>query len=198
MPNRADDPDFSLVCASQKGDKAAFENLVAKYQNRIFNMLLRFISDYEMALDLSQETFLRAYQSLGSFKGESAFFTWLFRIALNVAKSKRRQVIRMPKRISLSFSKTTEAPLDFPGHEPSPDAHLIATEMQSSLQTAISSLPDEFRQAFILRDLQDLSYEEIQTILHCPIGTVRSRIHRARALLREKLSPVVEENAFQK
>jgi len=186
-------PDYLLVCASQKGDKSAFEKLVVKYQNRIFNMLLRMLGDYEIALDLSQETFTHAYQGLKNFKRESAFFTWLFRIALNIATSKKRQLARHSYKILLS--QESDYPLESlqdVTREVSPETQLIQQEMQSEVQKAISSLPSEFKEALILRDMEDLSYEEIQEILCCPLGTVRSRIHRARLMLKEKLSSMTE------
>ncbi|NUM35638.1 MAG: sigma-70 family RNA polymerase sigma factor [Candidatus Brocadiae bacterium] len=186
-------PDYPLVCASQKGDKEAFEQLVLKYQNRIFNMLLRMIGDYEIALDLSQETFTHAYQGLKKFKKESAFFTWLFRIALNIATSKKRQLARHSQKVFLSQeSDSSLNSIEDATREISPENHLLQEEMQSEIQKAISSLPSEFREALILRDMEDLSYEEIQEILCCPLGTVRSRIHRARLMLKEKLSGMTE------
>ncbi len=193
MANICPCPDQLLVCASQKGDKGAFEKLVIKYQDRIFNMLLRMLGDYETALDLSQETFTHAYQGLKKFKRESTFFTWLFRIALNMATSRKRQLARSSQKIFLSQEpdSSMESFQDVT-REPSPEAYLIQQEMQSEIQKAISSLPLEFREALILRDMEALSYEEIQEILGCPLGTVRSRIHRARLMLKEKLSSVSE------
>ena len=192
MANSEKCPDLDLVDACQNGDSEAFTALVTRYQNRIFNTILRLIGDYETALDLTQETFLRAYQNLSGFQKKSAFFTWLFRIAINIATSKRRQYARRPRNFHFSQYDGDAGNNNYiepPDEQPLPPDVLLQQEMQSLLQQEICALPDEFRQVLILRDIEGLSYEEIHLIVDCPIGTVRSRLHRARAMLKDRLSP---------
>ena len=191
MANSEKCPDFDLVDACQKGDSEAFTELVTRYQNRIFNTILRMIGNYETALDLTQETFLRAYQNLTGFQKKSAFFTWLFRIAINIATSKRRQYARRPRKFCFSqydSGETAGPKIEPPDKQPLPQDTLVQREMQSLVQQEISALPDEFRQVLVLRDIEGLSYEDIHLIIDCPIGTVRSRLHRARAMLKDRLS----------
>ncbi len=189
------DEDLVYVHAVLKGDIHAFDHLVTKYQDPIFNVILRMIGNYETALDLSQETFLKAYQGLNKFREQSSFFTWLFQIALNIANSQRRYYARHPHSISLSSntenSNNTEESIleeNSQNKELFPETQLIQSEMQSLVQKAISTLPKEFKEAIILRDIQGFSYEDIVKILKCPIGTVRSRLHRGREMLKEKLN----------
>lgn len=191
MASLAPDPDRELVVACQNGDQHTFEILMTKYQNQIFNLMLRMLGDYETSLDLTQDTFLQAYQGIKGFKLESTFFTWLFRIALNLATNQRRAYARRPRTVSLSQPLSNDNNEDHtanvPGNEPVPEAVLIQQETRSRVQQAIASLPPEFRETLILRDIQGLSYEQIQDILQCPIGTVRSRLHRGRDMLKDKL-----------
>lgn len=190
MAHNIQDSDLSLVLASQNGNRDAFEKLVIKYQNRIFNALLRMIGDYETALDLCQDTFLKAYQNLGGFQRKSTFFTWLFRISINVATTKKRQYSTRPRSYSLSQydSEKSLEMNEFRAKESSPRQSLQEQEDRDILYQEISSLPHEFRTALVLRDIEGLSYEEIQNILECPIGTVRSRLHRARLILKDRLA----------
>lgn len=187
----APDPDHDMVVACQHGDQHVFESLMMKYQNQIFSLMLRMLGDYDTALDLTQDTFLQAYQGIKGFKLESTFFTWLFRIALNLATNQRRTYLRHPRTVSLSRNKPDDQnesyTADLQDSLPSPETTLIQQETRSLVQKAISLLPPEFRETVILRDIQGLSYEQIQEILQCPIGTVRSRLHRGRDMLKDKL-----------
>ncbi len=188
MATYAHDPDINLVQSAKNGDSQAFEKLVMQYQNRIFNTVLRMLGDYEAALDLTQETFLRAYQGLARFKQESTFFTWLFRICLNVATSQRRLYAHHGHPISINSTNDEEnTNWELESKEAQAEVNLVQKEIQSAVQKAIATLPYEFREALVLRDIEGLSYEQIQEILDCPLGTVRSRIHRGRAMLKEKL-----------
>lgn len=194
MLNAVKDDDFRFVKACQNGDRESFETLVHKYQNRIFNTMIRMIGDYETALDLTQEVFLRAYKNITSFKMKSTFFTWLFRIAINIATSKRRQYAQRPKNYMFSQYEVDENKgADPESEEPGPEYNLLQEEMKSTVQQAINELPLDFKQVLVLRDIEGMSYEEIQVIVQCPIGTVRSRLHRARQILKEKLTEKIQQ-----
>jgi len=169
------------------------EALYQRYSDRIYNMLLRMLGNEEDALDVAQETFLRAHKSIGSFRGSSSEYTWLFRIALNCAYShlkgqKRRQLARLD-----SGSDDTEESFSDTVDNGSPDAHstLVKSETESVVQSAILKLPDELRSAIVMRDIEELSYEEIAEIEGCPEGTVKSRVHRAREMLKGMLRTVL-------
>ena len=185
--------DQALVERAQAGDKHAFELLVVKYQRKLARLLSRFIRDSAEVEDVSQEAFIKAYRALPSFRGESAFYTWLYRIGINTAKnylvSRRR---RAPT--STEFDIEDAESFEDAGllHDlNTPEATLLTKEIGDTVNAAVEALPAELRTALTLRELEGLSYEEIAQTMNCPIGTVRSRIFRAREAVAEKLRPLL-------
>ncbi|MDA7978486.1 MAG: sigma-70 family RNA polymerase sigma factor [Pirellulales bacterium] len=180
--------DAELIQATLAGDTAAFGDLVRAYQDRLFNSLVHVVRCPEEAQDVVQDAFVQAFTKLSTFKGTSAFYTWLYRIAFNVSISRRRK--RRPS-VSLEHGK------DEMGAEPAaalvPD-RMELTERAAQLNTALEALTEEHRTVLILREMEDCSYEEIAEMLDLPIGTVRSRLHRARMDLREHLKEVMQED----
>lgn len=180
--------DQHLIEATLAGNKNAFGELMLRYQDRLFGTLVHMLGSMHDARDITQEAFLSAYEKLGSFRQESSFYSWLFRIAYNAAVSSRR---RKGSRNQSLNSNHDHVPSD---HSPQNDPanRLQIEESQHQVREALESLGAEYRDAIILKEIEGLRYEEIAEIQDCPIGTVRSRIHRARQLLREKLARVVE------
>jgi len=174
------DGDQQLVERAQKGDTRAFDLLVLKYQGRVANLVSRYVSNAAEVEDVTQEAFIKAYRALPKFRGDSAFYTWLYRIAANAAKN---HLVALGRRPSSDQVIDETEHFDLPGrlkdHE-SPDAVLMGMELEQAVNNAIDSLPEELKAALTLREFEGLSYEEIAEILSCPIGTVRSRIFRAR------------------
>lgn len=187
-PSSGGDPDLPLVRRAREGDTAAFEELVAKYEDKIYHLALRYSNDSHEAFDLAQETFIRVYTSLKSFAGRSLFSTWLYRVAVNVCldelRRKRRQPILSVDEPIVTEEGTIERELESP--DAGPDERLARVETRSVIEAEIAALPPEFRQAVILRDSMGMSYEEISRIMEVSLGTVKSRIHRGRAALRER------------
>lgn len=187
------DIDWQLVEQVQRGDKRAFSLLVTKYQRKIMRLLSRLIRDSAEIEDVAQEAFVRAYRALPGFRGESAFYTWLYRIAINTAKNHLMAAGRRP-----SVSDTdADAAERFDGAEAlrdvaTPDALLLSKEVGEAVNRAIDRLPEDLRKAIVLREIDGLSYEEISAALSCPIGTVRSRIFRAREAIAAELKPLLE------
>ncbi|TAJ93452.1 MAG: RNA polymerase sigma factor RpoE [Gammaproteobacteria bacterium] len=186
--------DSQLVARVQKGDKAAFNLLVLKYQSRIINLVSRFIRNHADALDVTQEAFIKAYRALPNFRGESAFYTWLYRIAVNTAKNFLATQTRRYSDHEQEFSEIEQ----FEGNEAlkensTPEHLLLTEEIQTTVISAIEKLPDDLRTAITLREIDGLSYEEIAGVMECPIGTVRSRIFRAREAVDQVLKPLLEE-----
>jgi RNA polymerase sigma-70 factor (ECF subfamily) len=177
--------DASLIAATLAGDTAAFGRLVRLYQDRLYNSLLRVLGSAEDAADIVQDAFVQAYVKLESFRGSSAFYTWLYRIAFNLAMSHAR---REHKTASLDGLKslTGSEPVD---GQPAPDAGLLQGENVAMVRAALAELDADHRQIIVLREIDGCRYEEIAEILDLPIGTVRSRLFRARMQLRERLSP---------
>ncbi len=176
-----------LIAECLAGDSAAFGQLVVRYQDRLYNALFRALGSAEDARDVSQETFVQAFQKLDSFRGESQFYTWLFRIALNAAASHRRKRAQKHTASASMGTAMGETPDTRPDSLP---AHGLETEeRQAAVQAALQKLAPEFRTPLVLREIDGLKYEEIAEVLACPIGTVRSRIHRARSELRMLLEP---------
>lgn len=185
--------DARLVEAALRGDRDAFGDLVSRYQDRLFNTLLRIAGSREDAADAAQDAFVQAYLKLGSFRGDSQFFTWLYRIAMNVALSRRRR--RRPMG-SLDAAKTSagEEPMDAAA---GPGDQMLAHESAEQVQAALADLAEGHRKILVLRELEGCSYEVIADILELPVGTVRSRLFRARLQLRDKLRSMWGEEAPQ-
>ncbi len=182
--------DEQLIQECLNGHPEAFGQLVGKYQQRLYHSVVRLMGNHTDATDVTQEAFIQAYEKLSGFRGESAFYSWLFRIAWNNAMTWRRK--RRPAnsletlRESTGVEPTDRNPLAAPEHP------LEVTERQALVRKALQGLPEEYREVLVLKEMEDLSYEEIARIVNCPIGTVRSRIHRGREELRQRLSRVLE------
>ena len=184
--------DQELIAECLKGQTHAFGDLVARYQNRLYNTLVIVLGSVDDAHDVAQEAFVSAFQKLHTFKGRSAFYSWLFRIALNSAASQRRKLSRVAVSIDVSRDESGMEPVD--RHPASrPEHALETTERQTAVRAALAELAEEFRTALVLKEMEALSYEQIAEIVGCPLGTVRSRIHRARSELREKLQSLLRE-----
>ncbi len=178
--------DQELIEHSLSGRTEAFGLLVNRYQPRLYRALVNVLGSREDALDVSQDAFVQAYQKLSSFRGDSAFYSWLFRIAMNAAVSTRRRGRKPSASIELRRELAGEEPID--GHvDRAPEHGLEQLERQQLVQRALSSLSEEYRTPLILKEMDGMRYEEIAEVLDCPLGTVRSRIHRGRTELREKL-----------
>lgn len=188
------DIDQELVLRAQAGDKRAFELLVLKYQRRVERLLSRLVRDPGEIDDLAQEAFIRAYRALPSFRGESAFYTWLYRIVVNTAKNVLAARGRQPQLVSdgRDDDESLDAAELLPDYH-TPEAELANRQIVSTVNAVMESLPEELRTAISLRELEGLSYEEIAGIMNCPIGTVRSRIFRAREAIAVKLRPLLEQ-----
>ena len=186
-------PDQQLIAECLAGQTHAFGDLVLRYQNRLFNTLITVLGSADDARDVAQEAFVHAFQKLHTFRGRSAFYSWLFRIALNSAVSQKRKMNRVAVSIEAAREQSGAEPLDrHPGSRP--EHALELSEQQGAVRAALAELAEEFRTALVLKEMEDLSYEEIAEIVGCPIGTVRSRIHRARAELRERLQGLLQES----
>jgi RNA polymerase sigma-70 factor (ECF subfamily) len=188
--------DALLIKAFQKGDKRAFDELVIRHKDRIFNLCYRFLEDYEEANDSAQEAFVKAYGSLSTFRLESSFSTWLYRIAVNTCKNKLGSSAYKAKRkmVSLDNPGTPSneiPPMEIPNGAPSPLARMEEKEKMALVQKALDTLPTEFKMVVTLRDVEGLSYEQIAEITGLHLGTVKSRIARARTELRNKLRGVL-------
>ncbi len=186
--------DQLLVQRVQSGDQKAFELLVAKYQRRIFRLISRFVRDAALAEDVAQETFLRAYRAIGQFRGDSQFYTWLYRIAVNTAKksladSARDPVIRESSTIS-EDGETFVSGEQLTDME-TPEAVLASREIARTVNAAMEALPEDLRTAIALREIEGMSYEDIAQAMNCPVGTVRSRIFRAREAIARQLRPLL-------
>jgi RNA polymerase sigma-70 factor (ECF subfamily) len=194
---RAADSDALLVERFKKGDVRAFEMLVVKYQRRIERLIGRMVRDTDLVQDIAQETFIRVYRALPQFRGDSAFYTWLYRIAVNSAKKALTDMKRDPVLTEAAFAsradddETSHAETELTDGE-TPESLLASKEIAGTVNDAIEALSDELRQAITLREIEGLSYEEIAEAMNCPIGTVRSRIFRAREAIAERLRPHIE------
>ncbi len=185
--------DKELVARVQKGDKKAFDLLVQKYQHRIVQLIGRYINDPSERLDVAQESFIKAYRALPNFRGDSAFYTWLYRIATNTAKNHLVARSRRPTNsdIETEVAEQFESSGALRNHD-TPENLLLTDEIAKTVRSAIDDLPEELATAITLRELEGLSYEEIAGAMNCPVGTVRSRIFRAREAIDKKLKPLLD------
>jgi RNA polymerase sigma-70 factor (ECF subfamily) len=182
---RMKESDLYLVRKCQQGDKGAFELLVIKYQRRIFNVILGVVRNRDIVEDLAQEAFLNAYRSVGGFKGNSSFYTWIYRIAVNVSinyLSKQKKAVFVDEGVMETEAVVSKSPTGF-----SPERSVQGSEFVADLSRAMESLPEDIRVAVTLREYEGLSYQEIADVTDSPVGTVRSRIFRGRAMLMEAL-----------
>jgi RNA polymerase sigma-70 factor (ECF subfamily) len=185
--------DQLLVERVQKGDKKAFDVLVGKYQHKIISLISRYVSDHSEAMDVAQEAFIKAYRALPRFRGNSAFYTWLYRIAINTAKNHLVALSRRPPQSDVDASDAEQYAVDTRLKDRgSPEHELLREEIEDTIHQAISDLPDDLRVAITLREMEGMSYEEIATTMDCPIGTVRSRIFRAREAIDQRLRPLLD------
>lgn len=186
--------DQKLVEKAQQGDKKAFGILVEKYNKKLTRLLSRMVRDQSEIEDIVQDSFIKAYRAINNFRGDSAFYTWLYRIGINTAKNHLVSLGRRPKAMDSVEIEDIENFED--GHElrnlETPETSMMTNEIVTTVNETIEMLPDDLRQAITLREMDGLSYDEIAAIMECPIGTVRSRIFRAREAISEKLKPLVE------
>lgn len=185
--------DQALILRVQQGDKAAFDLLVRKYQHKVAGLISRYISDWSECQDVAQETFIRAYRALANFRGDSQFYTWLYKIAVNTAKNHLVAQKRRPPTDDIEVGDAEQFQSgerlrnnDTPEHE------LLRQEIEMTVTHAVDQLPDDLRTAITLREVDGLSYEEISEAMSCPIGTVRSRIFRAREAIDARLRPLLD------
>jgi RNA polymerase sigma-70 factor (ECF subfamily) len=189
-----DTSDLSLVQRVQRGDKSAFDVLVLKYQHKVVKLVMRYMRDPADAEDVAQEAFIKAYRALPQFRGDSAFYTWLYRIAINTAKNAIVSRDRSPVEYDLDLQNSEES-YDMQGRladTETPEALVLTEEIRTIVNAAIATLPEDLRTAIVLRELEGMSYEEIAAAMECPVGTVRSRIFRAREAIDRKLVDVFE------
>ena len=185
--------DKEIIERVKNGDKKAYDLLVLKYQQRVINLISRFVKNYADALDISQETFIKAYKALPNFRGESAFYTWLYRIAVNTAKN---HLTVQSRKITKSDYDVTEIE-QIEGNmtlteQTTPENLLFKDELQETVLNTIENLPEDLKSAIMLREIEGLSYEEIAAVMECPVGTVRSRIFRARETIDNKIKPLLK------
>jgi RNA polymerase sigma-70 factor (ECF subfamily) len=190
----ADASDISLVRRVQRGDKGAFDALVLKYQHKVVKLVMRYVRSPAEAEDIAQEAFIKAYRALPQFRGDSAFYTWLYRIAINTAKNAVVSRDRSPIDFDLDLQNPDES-YEMHGRlkdDETPEALAMTDEIRTTVNSAIDALPEDLRTAIVLRELEGLSYEEIAATMDCPVGTVRSRIFRAREAIDRRLREVFE------
>jgi RNA polymerase sigma-70 factor, ECF subfamily len=190
------DIDRALVERVQKGDKRAFDLLVIKYQHRVLAVVNRFVRDSSEAQDVAQDAFIKAYRALPNFRGDSAFYTWIYRIAINTAKN---YLVARNRRPPSSDVELEDAEF-FAGSEAmhemnTPERNFLRDELQAEIEQAFNNLPVDLRTAITLREIDGLSYEEIAEVMSCPVGTVRSRIFRAREAIDKHIKPLTEDFA---
>ena len=190
----ADASDLSLVQRVQRGDKGAFDVLVLKYQHKVVKLVMRYVRNPAEAEDIAQDAFIKAYRALPQFRGDSAFYTWLYRIAINTAKNAVVARDRNPVDFDLDMTNNDES-YEMQGRlkdSETPEALVLTDEIRTTVNAAIANLPEDLRTAIVLRELEGLSYEEIAATMDCPVGTVRSRIFRAREAIDSRLREVFE------
>jgi RNA polymerase sigma-70 factor (ECF subfamily) len=192
------DSDAMLVERAVAGDQRAFELLVIKYQRRIERLIGRMVRDVNLVEDIAQETFIRAYRALHQFRGDAQFYTWLYRIAVNTAKRFLLKLKHDPAVFQSALQSSDEDDETFqrrsePSTDETPESVLAAKEIGEAVNAALEALPDDLKQALTLREIDGLSYEEIADVMNCPLGTVRSRIFRARESVSSKVKPMLEK-----
>ncbi|EAT12127.1 RNA polymerase sigma factor RpoE [Bermanella marisrubri] len=188
------DSDDQLVARVKKGDKRAFDLLVLKYQHKIMSLISRYVQDSAEIQDVAQEAFIKAYRALKNFRGDSQFYTWLYRIAVNTAKNYLVSQGRRPPQQDIDVDDAEQFnPSASLKDVASPDRLLARDELKAKVFEAMEALPDELRTAINLRELEGMSYEEISEVMDCPIGTVRSRIFRAREAIDKAITPLMEQ-----
>jgi len=186
------DIDQALVERVQRGDKKAFDTLVLKYQQKVANLIGRYVRDPSEVLDVTQEAFIKAYRALPNFRGDSAFYTWLYRVAINTAKNHLAAMSRRPPQDDIEAETAEQTDLGTRLKEQdTPEKLVLQEEIAATIKEAVDDLPEELRTAITLRELEGMSYEEIAQAMDCPIGTVRSRIFRAREAIDKKLEPLL-------
>jgi len=185
--------DWDLVQRVQGGEKAAFDVLVLKYQHKIVNLVMRYVQDPVESLDVAQEAFIKAYRAIPSFRGESAFYTWLYRIAINTAKNYLVARKRRPLEYDLDLQDPQQYDMDSRlSDAETPEGHVLGEEIRGVVNDAINGLSEDLRTAIVLREIEGMSYEEIAREMECPVGTVRSRIFRARDAIDKLLRPLLD------
>ena len=194
------DIDQQLVARAQQGDKQAFELLVAKYQRKLLRLISRLVRDPAEAEDVAQDAFIKAYRALPQFRGDSAFYTWLYRIGVNTAKN---YLVSQGRRPPSSTEKDNEEAETFDDADAlrdinTPESILLSKEIATTVNAAMAKLPEELRTAISLREIEGLSYDEISEVMNCPIGTVRSRIFRAREAIAAELRPLLGTSTDQR
>lgn len=197
------DSDAMLVQRTLGGEKKAFDLLVIKYQRRVERLIGRMVRDVDLVPDIAQETFIRAYRALAQFRGDAQFYTWLYRIAVNTAKKQLLELKRDPLVFRSQMKSSEDDETSAPEFEPNamvadaetPEAVLASKEIAEAVNAAMDALPHELRMAITLREIEGLSYEEIAQALECPVGTVRSRIFRAREAISTRIKPMLERQS---
>jgi len=185
--------DLELVRRVQKGERGAFDLLVLRYQHKVVKLVARLLRDPAEAEDVAQEAFVKAYRALGSFRGDSAFYTWLYRIAVNTARNTMASRQRRPLDYEADLSESEQSVVESRmRHGDTPEAVALTDEIHRTVNDAIEALPEDLRTAIILREIEGLSYEEIAEAMDCPVGTVRSRIFRAREAIDRSLKPLLD------
>jgi RNA polymerase sigma-70 factor (ECF subfamily) len=197
-PETYEQLDEELVLRVQQGDKKAYDLLVLKYQHKIIQLVNRYLKDPSEAQDVAQETFIKAYRALGNFRGESAFYTWLYRIAINTAKNYllSRSRRNTHYEVDIQDAEVLENAPQLQGMD-TPEKMLLNQDIVDTIKSAIEGLPEEMRTAIMLREFEGLSYNEIAEAMDCPVGTVRSRIFRAREAIDSQLNPLLENGDFR-
>lgn len=197
-PMQEEQVDLHLIKEVQNGNKQAFDSLVLKYQYRIFKLVARYISDPSEVLDVTQEAFIKAYKAIDNFRGDSSFYTWLYRIAVNTAKN---HLISRGRRVPESDFEISELEQFISKNNAkeysTPERTLIYDEMEHMLFDIIDDLPSDLKTAIMLREIEGLSYEEIAGVMGCPVGTVRSRIFRARETIERKIEPYMTRGSAE-